>query len=81
MRVSVYQDDPGYYPPEAPRLQVFLNGELMTCVATADEELGMIVQFKQDAAGLLALTADGTDIAKETLYGVVKILPYEEQQL
>jgi len=74
VRYSVWKTDPGYanWKAAAP-LNVYLNGELMTCVFTADTDLGEVVCAKLDAAGKFMI--DGDEVATETLHGRVEVRP------
>ena len=74
MRYSVWKTDPGYANwAKHGSLNVYLNGELMTRVFTADTDLGEVVCAKMDAAGKVMI--DGDEVATETLHGRVEVRP------
>jgi hypothetical protein len=75
MRVSVDDDDPGYRPDASTgRYAVYLNGERMAKVVTADEEEGMLVRLKMDRNGFPVVLPDRSAVERETLHGSVVIV-------
>lgn len=74
MRYSVWKTDPGYANwAKHGSLNVYLNGELMTRVFTADTDLGEVIRGKVDAKGCVLLNGD--EVATETLHGRVEVRP------
>jgi hypothetical protein len=74
MRVSVDQDDPAYCGPK-PHMMVMLNGVEVRDVITADEEQGFVFRHCRDESGGLVIDLAAGETVKETLRGVVKIVP------
>ncbi len=72
MRLSMDESDPGYNPYIAIRAKTYLNGiEFNDCI-TADEELGEVIAFARDGAGLM-IGPDDKPVT-EIRRGTVKIL-------
>lgn len=78
MRMSVFPSDPGYanYQPfaEQENVSIYLDGELIPCAVTADEELGMVVVYGEPRPW-------DTDLPTIERKGVVKIVIDDQAKL
>jgi len=77
MRLSVHEGDPGFLPyrqlcRDGKKPLIFLNGQAMESVVTADEERGFVTFIKRDMAGQFMLEDD--EVATDIAYGTVKIV-------
>jgi hypothetical protein len=85
MRLSVIDGDPGYAPynliKDKGSVKIFLDDEELRLCYTADEELGMVVKTVVDDKGNIVLTPDGYEVAAEVLYGDVRIIVGEQNEL
>lgn len=73
MRVSTLSEDPGFIPGPYAGIRVFFNGYERNDVFTADDNLGVVVVPVRDKNGHFRLTANGDEVLKETLHGIVRI--------
>jgi hypothetical protein len=73
MRSSVLKDDLGFKNFRPGAYEIFLNGEKVPQVLTADEEQGYILKHKLDEHGKLVINAAGTAVEREELRGKVEI--------
>jgi hypothetical protein len=60
MRVSLETGDRGYGPMNRRVRQVYLEGEPVTHVITADEELGLVYAYALDERGWPLVDVDGS---------------------
>lgn len=78
MRVSTDKSDPGYplfmrTQQEGVLLKVYLDGQEIDEVETADEEEGVLVRYCTGENGELLLTPSREEIERETLQGRVEV--------
>lgn len=78
MRYSVFPNDPGYAAfkalPHKVRPIVYVDGELVTMVFTADDKRGCVVTADVDEApGVAKLNARRDGVVKRQLFGKVRI--------
>lgn len=79
MRISVDTDDPGYINylnlyARGEGIEIFLDGERMDGVVTADDEIGVIVRYKRDGEGHYQVDEFRGEAVKEDVFGDVKIV-------
>lgn len=60
MRVSLDKTDRGYGPLIRRVREVYLDGVAVKYAITADEELGLVVAYAFDEAGMVLVDLDGT---------------------
>jgi hypothetical protein len=77
MRKSVLVGDPGY-DPEVFGSKVFLGGLEVPQAVTADEEKGAVLVNKLDGKGMAYLDLETGEVAREWLFGEVKIVLSED---
>ncbi len=70
MRLSILDHDPDY-SPDAVLYRVYLDGEEIQGVVTADEEKGYVVRYITDEEGNVQLNGDEFDF--ETVFGEVRL--------
>lgn len=74
MRISTDKRDKGHrFDIDLRRVRVYLDGKLFTRAVTADEEEGLIVAMRHDAAGSPVVNDERTGYVLETLRGRVRI--------
>jgi hypothetical protein len=74
MRISADPRDPGYVNyRQFHRARVFLDGAEQFGVLIADEEEGVIVRYKRNAAGQFVLDKSGLRVARERCRGTVRV--------
>ncbi len=74
MRLSGDKRDPGYDPLLCINASILFDGEMVSDVVTADEELGFIIKNKRDVNGSFVINRERTEIETEALAGKVQIL-------
>lgn len=72
MRLTVLDDDPGeHIVPGRERITVYLDGNEVKHVFSADDDKGEVIAAVLDSRG--HITAENGEVKRETLFGHVRI--------
>lgn len=72
MRLSADKNDFGYHP-DGKNWDVVFNGRQLVGVVTADEELGLIVEWERDADGRFVIDRIAGEVKTVRRYGKVEL--------
>jgi hypothetical protein len=83
IRISSVETDPGYAEWQEFLMtrgtpHIYLNGVKQKLVETADEEMGLVVNFIADGERDIKLNAASDEPLRETLRGTVRIMGSED---